>query len=66
MDEEMMQMAAMEQALGGGPMSAPTAPPGQAPAAPAEGTGTVTIEVPEFALPYIAELLSSLTGMGPV
>lgn len=63
MDEEMMQMAAMEQALGGGGM--PPAPMGAAPmGAPADpmaaGSAMVTIEVPEFALPYIAELLSSL------
>lgn len=70
MDEEMMQMAALQQAMGGDmgggmgepgvPASGPMAPPG------GEGMGLVTIQVPEFALPMIAELLSSLTSNQPV
>ena len=61
MEEDMIAEAALAQAMGGGMgggMPAPAAPPA------GDGTGLVTIEVPEFALPYIAELLSSLTSGG--
>lgn len=60
MDEQMM-MAAMEQAMAPG-AGAGQMPAGAAPAAPSGGEGLVTIQVPEFALPYIAEMLSSMMG----
>jgi hypothetical protein len=68
-DEAMLQEMAMQGMMGpaGPPMGGGMPPAGPPPGDPMAGggEGLVTIEVPEFALPMIAELLSSLIGGGP-
>lgn len=55
MDEEMMEMLAMEEMMGGG-----GAPPMDPMMGEGDGSGVTEIPVPDFAVPAVLELIAML------